>query len=88
MCCAAPQAPKPSAHDVMQGSYVPSPEEAAAGRSAGFGLVTNIINGGDECGTGAIAEAQAGRIGHYLRFCKMLSAGPGPNRDCANQRPF
>jgi predicted chitinase len=44
------QKPKPSCHNVMVGRYVPTKADIAANRTAGFGLVTNIINGGLECG--------------------------------------
>uniref|UniRef100_A0A2N9FXE7 Glycoside hydrolase family 19 catalytic domain-containing protein n=1 Tax=Fagus sylvatica TaxID=28930 RepID=A0A2N9FXE7_FAGSY len=43
------QMPKPSCHNVMVGKYVPRQADIAANRIAGYGLVTNIING-HECG--------------------------------------
>jgi len=48
-----PQSPKPSCHDVILGNWAPSDADAAAGRVPGYGAITNIINGGIECG-GAI----------------------------------
>ncbi|KAL6219669.1 hypothetical protein ACLB2K_007428 [Fragaria x ananassa] len=39
------QKPKPSCHDVMVGRYVLTEADVAANRTAGFGMVTNIING-------------------------------------------
>ncbi len=48
---------KPSAHAITE-SYLTSYEAtgiipiATGGRKPGFGLVTNIINGGMECGNG------------------------------------
>lgn len=47
-----PQAPKPSCHDVMKGQWKPGPKDVEAGRSGGYGTITNIINGGLECGKG------------------------------------
>ncbi|XWS76736.1 hypothetical protein CRYUN_Cryun01aG0203400 [Craigia yunnanensis] len=41
---------KPSCHDVMVGKYVPPEADLAANWTAGYGLVTNIINGRLECG--------------------------------------
>nr|Q06014.1 RecName: Full=Endochitinase 2; Short=CHIT 2 [Arachis hypogaea] len=43
------QKPKPSCHNVMVGNYVPTASDRAANRTLGFGLVTNIINGGLDC---------------------------------------
>jgi len=45
-----PRFPKPSAHDVMVGCWQPSDGDSSVGRLPGFGLTTNIINGGIECG--------------------------------------
>ena len=45
-----PQAPKPSMHDVASGWYVPTQSDLNKGLVFGFGLTTNIINGGYECG--------------------------------------
>ena len=47
-----PQSPKPSIHDVATGFMVPTAADDAAGFGAGFGVTTNIINGGQECGGG------------------------------------
>ena len=50
-----PQSPKPSCHDVMTGIWSPfdSNSDSAARRAVGYGAVTNIINGGLECGKGS-----------------------------------
>lgn len=82
-----PQAPKPSSHDVMGGRWRPSAADSSAGRVPGYGVVTNIINGGIECGKGNNAQMQD-RIGFYRRYCQILGVNPGNNLDCANQRPF
>ncbi|KAF9622250.1 hypothetical protein IFM89_030292 [Coptis chinensis] len=82
-----PQAPKPSCHDVITGRYTPSNADRAAGRVPGFGFVTNIINGGLECGRGA-DDRVASRIGFYRRYCSLLGVTPGDNLDCYNQRPY
>ncbi|XP_002439136.2 chitinase 12 [Sorghum bicolor] len=82
-----PQSPKPSCHDVMTGQWTPSAADIAAGRLPGYGVVTNIINGGLECGHGADTRV-ADRIGFYKRYCDLLGVSYGDNLDCANQMPF
>ncbi|KAL6959880.1 Chitinase 1 [Sarracenia purpurea var. burkii] len=47
-----PQGNKPSSHDVITGRWTPSDADRAAGRLPGYGVITNIINGGLECGKG------------------------------------
>lgn len=37
-------------HDVASGWFVPTDSDLANGLEFGFGLTTNIINGGYECG--------------------------------------
>ncbi|CAI0458096.1 unnamed protein product [Linum tenue] len=61
--------------------------DSAANRVSGYGVITNIINGGLECGHGA-DDRVANRIGFYQRYCSILGVSPGGNLDCANQRPF
>ncbi|XP_009606804.1 basic endochitinase [Nicotiana tomentosiformis] len=82
-----PQQPKPSAHDVITGRWTPSAADSAARRVPGFGVITNIINGGIECNKGSNAQMQS-RIGFYRRYCQILGVDPGNNLDCANQKPF
>lgn len=82
-----PQSPKPSCHDVITGRWNPSGADKAAGRVSGYGAITNIINGGLECGKGQNPKV-ADRIGFYKRYCDILGVGYGNNLDCYNQRPF
>ncbi|XP_030450745.2 endochitinase-like [Syzygium oleosum] len=82
-----PQSPKPSCHDVITGRWAPSAADKSAGRVAGYGAVTNIINGGLECGRGKDARVED-RIGFYKRYCDILGVGYGNNLDCYSQRPF
>jgi len=72
-----PQAPKPSAHDVMAMRWTPSAADSAAGRVPGYGEVVNIINGGLEC-TQPLKDQTRDRIGYYLTF---LAAIGGTNAD-------
>lgn len=82
-----PQANKPSSHDVIIGQWGPSDADRAANRVPGYGVITNIINGGLECGSGA-NDKVADRIGFYKRYCDLLGVSYGDNLDCYNQRPF
>ncbi|KAL6660533.1 hypothetical protein ACP70R_001568 [Stipagrostis hirtigluma subsp. patula] len=82
-----PQSPKPSSHAVITGQWSPSGADQAAGRTPGYGVITNIINGGLECGHGADNRV-ADRIGFYKRYCDILGVSYGANLDCYNQRPF
>ncbi|KQK16674.1 hypothetical protein BRADI_1g29887v3 [Brachypodium distachyon] len=81
------QSPKPSAHAVATGQWRPSRADRAARRVPGFGVITNIVNGGIECGHGQDSRV-ADRIGFYKRYCDLLGVGYGDNLDCNNQRPF
>ena len=82
-----PQAPKPSAHDVMIGRWSPTEADRAAGRAPGFGMTVVIINGGLECGHGADARV-ADRLGFYERTTSMLGVSQGANVDCGSMRPY
>lgn len=82
-----PQANKPSSHDVITGRWNPTDADKSAGRVPGYGVITNIINGGLECGKGP-DDRVADRIGFYKRYCDILKVGYGNNLDCYNQRPF
>ena len=82
-----PQANKPSSHDVIIGNWRPSSSDTSAGRVPGYGVITNIINGGIECGHG-YNDNVANRIGFYKRYFDILGVGYGNNLDCYNQRSF
>ncbi|KAG2242701.1 hypothetical protein Bca52824_095460 [Brassica carinata] len=84
-----PQAPKPSCHDVITGQWQPSAADIAAGRLPGYGLITNIINGGLECSGRNVPQVKD-RISFYTRYCgdKIFGVDPGSNLDCDKQRPF
>ncbi|KAL6619272.1 hypothetical protein ACP70R_034411 [Stipagrostis hirtigluma subsp. patula] len=78
---------KPSCHDVITGRWSPSAGDQAAGRVPGYGVITNIVNGGLECGHGPDPRV-ADRIGFYKRYCDVFRIGYGSNLDCDAQRPF
>nr|XP_016436459.1 PREDICTED: basic 30 kDa endochitinase-like [Nicotiana tabacum] len=79
--------PMPTCHDDILGKWKPSTSDTAANRLPGYGVITNILNGGLECGHG-FDEKVKDRIGFYLRYCKILGVSPGENLDCGNQKPF
>ncbi|PRQ47258.1 putative chitinase [Rosa chinensis] len=80
------QGNKPSSHDVIIGRWNPSSADRSAGRVPRYGVITNIVNGG-ECGCGAV-DSVADRIGFYKRYCGMFLVSPGDNLDCNNQMSF
>ena len=84
-----PVGSKPSCHAVMDGDWKPSAADTAAGRLPGFGVVTNIINGGLECGPGR-SNTQGGpdRIAYFRRYVILLGADTGSNLSCDNQQHF
>ncbi|WP_416232376.1 glycoside hydrolase family 19 protein, partial [Escherichia coli] len=67
---------KPSCHNVIIGQWTPSAEDRSANRVPGYGVITNIINGGFECNMGPNAAGQS-RIGFYTRYCGMLNVPTG-----------
>uniref|UniRef100_K3ZBX5 chitinase n=1 Tax=Setaria italica TaxID=4555 RepID=K3ZBX5_SETIT len=83
-----PRDNKPSCHAVITGQWTPTDADRAAGRGApGYGVITNIINGGLECGRGPDLRV-ADRIGFYKRYCHAFRIGYGSDLDCDGQRPF
>lgn len=84
-----PQTHKPSAHDVMTGTWKPSAADKTAGRVPGFGMTTNIINGNIECGKGDSVFSMNDRIGFYRYFLKKLGASdPNCACSCGNMKPY
>ncbi|CAN1236426.1 Chitinase 10 [Linum grandiflorum] len=67
--------------------FWPRGADLAANRTVGFGLVTNIINGGLECGVPNDGRVNS-RIGFYRRYAQLFNVDTGPNLDCENQKPF
>ncbi|XP_047096365.1 chitinase 8-like [Lolium rigidum] len=81
------QGNKPSCQDVALRRWTPTAADNAAGRVPGYGVITNIINGGRECGMGQKAENED-RIGYYKRYCGILGTDAGDNLDCYTQQNF
>ncbi len=90
-----PQYPKPSAHDVMVGNWIPTPYDLERNRKPGFGITVNIINGGIECGKGTEIPKVLGRIGFYERYAGILNINTDLDDTndcsecgCATMQPF
>nr|AUN87456.1 chitinase [Camellia fraterna] len=83
------QLPKPSCHDVIIANWTPTQDDQDAGRVPGYGVITNILNGGLESGRGHDTRVED-RIGFYQRYCsdELFEVSTGDNLDCYNQAPF
>lgn len=82
-----PQLPKPACHNVMVGTWEPTPEDIAANRLPGFGTTINIINGAQEAGKPGNSRV-ADRIGFFDKITTDYGISMGENVDCANQVSF
>ena len=68
-----PQPPKPSMLHALDGTWTPNSHDLAGGLEPGFGVTTQIINGGIECG-GATEHIQSrNRIAYYREFARELA---------------
>ena len=68
-----PQPPKPSMLHVIDGTWQPNSSDRANNLSPGFGVTTQIINGGVECG-GTVEVAQSkNRMSYYRSFAGYLN---------------
>ncbi|CAA0099207.1 Chitinase A [BD1-7 clade bacterium] len=85
-----PQPPKPSMLHVIDGTWQPNDKDEAAGLVPGFGVTTQIINGGIECGGSAEHLQSQNRIKYYREFANHLNV-PVPTSEvlgCANMQQF
>jgi chitinase len=82
-----PQAPKPSAHAALLGTWQPTAIDTAAGRKSGFGMTVNIINGGLECGIPTDARVRD-RIAFFRHFVELLGTTQGENLECAEMQSY
>lgn len=60
-----PQPPKPSMLHVIDGTWQPNAHDIANGLVPGFGVTTQIINGGVECGGSSENAQSLNRIAYY-----------------------
>jgi chitodextrinase len=85
-----PQPPKPSMLHVIDGTWQPNEADRAAGLVPGFGVTTQIINGGVECGGSAEHAQSANRITYYRAFAATLGV-PVPTDEvlgCKGMKQF
>ncbi|MCX8957116.1 chitinase [Erwinia psidii] len=85
-----PQPPKPSMQFVIDGTWQPNVHDKADGLVPGFGVTTQIINGGVECG-GSVEIAQSlNRIKYYEAFAKELNVPVASDEvlGCKNMKQF
>ncbi|MDB5118501.1 MAG: hypothetical protein JWQ79_3993 [Mucilaginibacter sp.] len=84
-----PQTHKPSAHDVMIGKWQPNAVDKAAGRTPGFGMVIDIINGAVECNQGDNVPGMTDRIAFYQHFLTKLGiSDPNCACSCGKMKPY
>jgi len=87
---AYPQPPKPSMLQVIDGTWQPNDHDKASGLVPGFGVTTQIINGGVECGGPTEIAQSENRIKYYKEFANYLKV-PVPANEvlgCANMKQF
>ncbi|KAJ3230834.1 hypothetical protein HDU81_004224 [Chytriomyces hyalinus] len=82
-----PQPPKPSMLGVMDGSWVPSAADIAAGRTNDFPSTIQIING--ECSGSSTSKAAQNRINYYKAFMQDMGLTTGnDNLKCSGMQAF
>lgn len=85
-----PQPPKPSMLHVIDGTWKPNQRDIANGLLPGFGVTTQIINGGVECG-GANEHAQSqNRINYYRQAAAYFKVPVAENEvlGCKGMKQF
>ncbi|MFF2888337.1 chitinase [Paenibacillus sp. NPDC057967] len=85
-----PQPPKPSAHDVMVGSWTPTESDRSKGRTeAGFGITIMIINGNLEGNLDESDRRIARRVGFYHKITSQMGISiEGEKVNTAGMSPF
>ncbi|OAN11400.1 hypothetical protein A3K86_20865 [Photobacterium jeanii] len=68
-----PQPPKPSMLHVIDGTWQPNERDITNGLVPGFGVTTQIINGGVECGGSSEHQQSQNRINYYRHFAEYLN---------------
>jgi len=85
---------KPSAHNVVSGSWEPTEFDVACGRTKpSLGVITNLINGGIECGPNATEDGRQNAARRVLYFNAIANAmgvqvPDGWADDCSGQKNF
>lgn len=67
-----PQSPKPSCHEAMTGLWQPTAADSSLGRIPGYGMTSNIINGGLECDMATNAKI-VDRVEYFKRYASVLN---------------
>lgn len=84
-----PQGEKPSCHMVMSGEWQPSAEDSTKGRHLSrFGMTTNVINGGVECGSNFSELNNEKRLGHYNFFADLMQVVPEDELSCKDIQSY
>lgn len=85
-----PQPPKPSMLHALDGTWVPNAHDLAGGLEPGFGVTTQIINGGVECGGPTEHGQSVNRIEYYRNFARELQVPLAASEvlGCANMQRF
>ncbi len=85
-----PQPPKPSMLHVIDGTWQPNANDLAAGLVPGFGVTTQIINGGIECGGSSEHIQSANRISYYRGMADYLGVPVAGDEvlGCAGMQQF
>lgn len=85
-----PQPPKPSMLHALDGTWQPNQHDLNNGLEPGFGVTTQIINGGIECGGSSEHAQSQNRIDYYQQFANYLGV-PVPADEvlgCADMQRF
>ncbi|WP_226972360.1 chitinase [Vibrio navarrensis] len=85
-----PQPPKPSMLHVIDGTWQPNEHDRASGLVSGFGVTTQIINGGVECGGSSEHAQSQNRIDYYREFANYLDVPIAPDEvlGCKGMKQF
>ncbi len=85
-----PQPPKPSMLHVIDGTWKPNANDIKDGLVPGFGITTNIINGGVECGGDVEVAASLNRISYFQQMSAELGVTVEPNEKlgCSGMKQF
>jgi len=86
-----PQPPKPSMLEVVEASWQPNSEDLSSNLLPGFGLTTNIINGGVECNKETELQQSINRQQYFRHFYSELKISNTrwlQNLGCSDMKEF
>ncbi len=73
----------------MIGKWKPNADDVAKGRTPGFGMTINIVNGEVECNKGNNFNGMTDRIGFYQHFLTKLKVTDANCAcSCAKMQPY